>query len=535
MSALIEPSPTISFEAFATRLKESESARQRQHALDSIAQLADLSGLRLCCVDTDRGLVIGNDANPSWLPYSLIDKVRHLEFENAEVEVLEEAIAVRSAASTYVAVAYIPTDELLVPLTILDECTRFGWNEEDLRNWWSANEGVELGHAERLLTLAQRVVETEEAGRFRDQEMHELALQYDAAVDEVSLFHFLAQNLQLSRDTFELATSSLSRIRESLRCHGAAVWIAGDSGACQFHCDGKVPFDELELALLLTGFEEHSWPEPLVLNHSVELQYGQGLGLSSLLVVPLQRCEQRAGWVVAINSMDDAGFGSVETGLLQSIAVSLSTHLQNAAVVAEQDELLLSFVRSLVSSLDAKDRYTRGHSERVAMIAKRLGIELGLSDQDVEDIYLAGLLHDVGKIGVDDAILRKPGRLTDEEFDEIKRHPSIGYQILGGIRSLQHILPGVRSHHEAFDGNGYPDGLAGYDIPTMARVLAVADSYDAMGSDRPYRNGMPLEKLEAILGDGRGTQWDADIVDAYFACRDDVREICLDWTARQPS
>ena len=98
-----------------------------------------------------------------------------------------------------------------------------------------------------------------------------------------------------------------------------------------------------------------------------------------------------------------------------------------------------------------------------------------------------------------------------------------------------HVLPGVRSHHEAFDGSGYPDGLAGYDIPRMARVLAVADSYDAMGSDRPYRNGMPLERLEAILKEGRGTQWDAEIIDAYFACRDDIREICHDWTARQVS
>jgi HD-GYP domain-containing protein (c-di-GMP phosphodiesterase class II) len=213
------------------------------------------------------------------------------------------------------------------------------------------------------------------------------------------------------------------------------------------------------------------------------------------------------------------------------VASILGTHQHNLELYRQHEDLLLSFVRSLVSTLDAKDAYTRGHSERVALVARRIGTYLGLPEEDLRNIYLSGLLHDIGKIGVDDQILRKPGQLTAEEFAQIKRHPVIGYNILAGLRNLQAVLPGVRHHHEAFSGTGYPDGLSGDEIPLMARILAVADSYDAMISDRPYRNGLKLERLEAILREGSGTQWDPRVVSAYFVIRDDVRAI---WETYSP-
>jgi HD-GYP domain-containing protein (c-di-GMP phosphodiesterase class II) len=187
---------------------------------------------------------------------------------------------------------------------------------------------------------------------------------------------------------------------------------------------------------------------------------------------------------------------------------------------------MLGFVRSFVSTLDAKDPYTRGHSERVALIARRLGKEMGLPEDELRTIHLSGLLHDIGKIGVDDRILRKAGALTDEEFEQIKKHPTIGYNILSGLKNLRPVLPGVRNHHENYDGSGYPDGLAGEEIPLLARVLAVADGYDAMGSDRPYRKGLPVERIDAVFHRGNGEQWDPVVLDAYFRCRDDVRLLC---------
>lgn len=523
------PTPTISFDGFAARLMAVEQKRQTTAAAAQTTRLSELTALALCCVDTETNTVVDSDfadeAAQQLLPAALIKRTATGELDSGLVETFAQVVTHELSNPRFVAVALIPNRP--------ESATSDENRHCQLGSYWHRNAGRDLQDARRLLSLSHRLVLAEAAEEQQAAEIETLAEQVDSTIDEISLLHFLAQNLQVSRDTFDLAKLCLSRLRESLNCEGAVVWIAGETGASQFHRDGQVPLDELELALMLARFDDHPWPQPLVLNHSAQLPDGPATGIASLIVVPIQRGEERVGWTVAINANSSAGFGTVETGLLQSVAVSLSTHLQNAAIVAEQEELLLSFVRSLVSSLDAKDRYTRGHSERVAMIARRLGIEIGLTEQEIEDIYLAGLLHDVGKIGVDDAILRKPGKLTDDEFDEIKKHPAIGYQILGGIKRLQHILPGVRSHHEAFDGSGYPDGLSGYHIPTMARVLAVADSYDAMGSDRPYRNGMPLDRLESILSSGRGTQWDADIIDAYFACRDDIREICLDWTARQ--
>ena len=423
MSVIETAPPSISLDGFSTRLLEAEAARQKVNAITRLRQIAELTGLTVCCFDYTSGEIVSQGDEPAWLPAELKAELIAGAASSEHVDTYSDVVTVSLGSRDYVGVAIVPESVRPVPVDVLAEAHIYGWTEDDLANWWSRNSGRSADDVRRLLKLASRVIEAESLGDERDREIAELAEQVDSTFDEISLLHFLAQNLQVSRDTVDLATLCLTRLRESLGCEGAAIWIAGESGASQYHCDGRVPFDELELALMLAQFEDHHWPEPLVLNHSSRLPCGPEQGISSLVVAPLQRNEQRVGWLVALNASSVQGFSSVESGLLRSIAVSLGTHLQNAAVVAEQEELLLSFVRSLVSSLDAKDRYTRGHSERVAMIARRIGIELGLPDEEIEDIYLAGLLHDVGKIGVDDAILRKPGRLTDEEFDEIKKHP----------------------------------------------------------------------------------------------------------------
>ena len=143
----------------------------------------------------------------------------------------------------------------------------------------------------------------------------------------------------------------------------------------------------------------------------------------------------------------------------------------------------------------------------------------------MENIYLSGLLHDIGKIGIDDQVLRKPGRLTESEYEHIKMHAEIGYRILKDLKQLDQVLPVVRHHHEAWNGTGYPFGLQGEEIPLVARIVAVADAFDAMSSDRPYRKGMADDKLDEIFRSGAGRQWDADIVDAFFAVRDEIRQI----------
>ena len=175
----------------------------------------------------------------------------------------------------------------------------------------------------------------------------------------------------------------------------------------------------------------------------------------------------------------------------------------------------VSLTESLVNALDARDPYSAGHSIAVAVYARDIATEIGLEPTTVQRIYLAGLLHDIGKIAVPDAILSKPAALTDEEFDEIKKHPVVGEQILAPSKHFQDILPAVRHHHERLDGKGYPDGLRDEEIPLEARIIAVADAYNAMTSERPYRDAMQPELACKILVQNQGMQHDPFLVNAF--------------------
>ncbi len=174
----------------------------------------------------------------------------------------------------------------------------------------------------------------------------------------------------------------------------------------------------------------------------------------------------------------------------------------------ENEELFIQVVASLADAIDAKDAYTNGHSGRVALYSKEIARRCGYDVNEQDAIYMMGLLHDVGKIGVPDTIINKTGRLTDEEFLKIKKHPVIGGKILENIRKMPELASGAKWHHERYDGSGYPDGLAGEDIPETARIIAVADAYDAMTSNRSYRNFLSQEEVRKEIEEGIGRQFD---------------------------
>ncbi len=174
----------------------------------------------------------------------------------------------------------------------------------------------------------------------------------------------------------------------------------------------------------------------------------------------------------------------------------------------ENERLFMHVVSSLASAIDAKDTYTNGHSSRVAEYSKEIAKRAGYRGKRLEEIYMMGLLHDVGKIGIPDAVINKPARLTDEEYDMIKNHPVLGARILGNIKEMPKLAYGARWHHERYDGKGYPDGLFGEDIPEEARIIAVADSYDAMTSHRSYRKPLSQESVREEIEKGKGTQFD---------------------------
>lgn len=187
----------------------------------------------------------------------------------------------------------------------------------------------------------------------------------------------------------------------------------------------------------------------------------------------------------------------------------------------EVELLSREIIQALATAIDAKDIYTKGHSSRVADYSAILAKHLGWSDAQVERLHYKALLHDVGKIGVPDRVLNKNGRLTDEEFAVIKSHTTIGAEILKPVSSLKTIYEVARYHHERYDGKGYPDGLAGEAIPAEARVVGIADSYDAMSSDRVYRKALPKEVIREELIKGRGTQFDPDMLNVFLSLFDD--------------
>jgi HD-GYP domain-containing protein (c-di-GMP phosphodiesterase class II) len=196
-------------------------------------------------------------------------------------------------------------------------------------------------------------------------------------------------------------------------------------------------------------------------------------------------------------------------------------HMAQAIQSREQEnkQLLESFFATMAATLDARDPYTAGHSLRVADYAMKIGQMAGLPFQQMLQLRKAALLHDIGKIGIPDMVLLKEEQLTDDEFELIKKHPVIGADILAQVQpyeAMEPLLPGVRHHHERFDGKGYPDLLAGESIPIYGRIIAVADAYDAMTSDRPYRKGMTHEKALAILEEGKGTQWDPYLTQLFI-------------------
>ena len=185
--------------------------------------------------------------------------------------------------------------------------------------------------------------------------------------------------------------------------------------------------------------------------------------------------------------------------------------LQTAEIIEQQEKLrqmTYQITEALTGAIDAKDTYTSGHSFRVATYAREIAGRFGYSTADQEIVFITGMLHDVGKIGVPNAIINKPGKLTDEEYEVMKSHPAIGAQILEKITTIPHIATGAHWHHERYDGRGYPDGLSGKDIPEIARIIGVADAYDAMSSKRSYRDPLPQTVVRSEIETGSGTQFD---------------------------
>lgn len=506
-------------------------------AARQIKQYTELTGLPFMCVDTRSGLVLGQP-NGGVLPFppsEVLEQLSQFGTLDDDVGVYEYASGLLFYAlplplaegSLAAAVGYALSHNDAQPHDLVLAAIKENWSQAELNEWMSKLPCLSPILLERMLKLAADQLQLRDLESALQLEVEEMAEQIEHTYEEISLLHDLTHNMQISRTPLELAEICIARTHDIIKSSANAIWTEGKDGSALFLVEGDLPFDEMGMARLISHFEEHDWSRPLVKNNITGTLLGADFPeLDNLIIVSIAEGTHRSGWILSCNLPNGEEFGTIEANLLNSLATILGTHIRNIDLYEQHADLLIGFVRSLVSTLDARDPYTRGHSERVALIGRRLGEELDLPEEDLHDIYLSGLMHDVGKIGIDDRILRKPGKLTAEEFQKIQEHPMIGYSILKGMKNLHKILPGVRNHHESYNGKGYPDGLAGDEIPLMARILSVADSYDAMGSDRPYRKGLPIAKIEEIFRRGSDEQWDSRVINAYFDARNDIRNIC---------
>jgi putative nucleotidyltransferase with HDIG domain len=362
---------------------------------------------------------------------------------------------------------------------------------------------------------------------------------------ELGLLHRLARNLEVANDPSDLWKNAVTWLADAMpaQCIAAVARrdsegrrgsLFGDDGPAE-PVQGECPLDPAELCDMMERLGKAS-RRPLVLNRShTSTPTWSYPTVRELASAPIMDGTQLEGWLIAINHSGVAAgvlseFGSSELRLLDSVSTILGVHRNNTGLFLRQGDLFAASVRALTSAIDAKDPYTHGHSERVARVAVCIAEQMGLDKDQLDTVYLGGLLHDIGKIGIDDQVLNKPGALTPEEFEHIKKHPQLGYDILRGVRQLQKILPIVLHHHESWDGTGYPHGLVGESTPLLARIAAVADAFDAMSSNRPYRQGMADEQLDEILREGASKQWDPAVIDAFFACREKIRRAAADET-----
>ncbi len=235
----------------------------------------------------------------------------------------------------------------------------------------------------------------------------------------------------------------------------------------------------------------------------------------TMLCVPVKSRDTVIGVLQAINKKDGR-FDYDDQETLAALANQVAVAIENARLYEELRETFYGTTVALAETLEKRDPYTGGHVRRVRNYSLAIGRGLGIQAKDLERLNLSAILHDIGKVGVRDSVLLKEGKLDPDELAAMNQHSLFGAEILQHVRHLQDVIPGVRGHHEKYDGSGYPDGLRGEDIPLNARVIAVADTFDAMTTDRPYRKALSVSTAFSELRKGCGTQFDAEVVETFI-------------------
>jgi HD-GYP domain-containing protein (c-di-GMP phosphodiesterase class II) len=401
--------------------------------------------------------------------------------------------------------------------------------------------------------------ESFQAGAAADEQIGIVGTELAQVYEELVLLHKLSSNMRISESDANYLQMACDSLTEIVFVEGIAILlkknIAGKEQLVLVAGAGLIDMDKQMMAALYDRLvTEVSSGREALLDSKVDspFKYRWKENIRNIIVVPLygkgktggrftqmvENGRSVMGLMVAINKIDKPDFDSTDVKLFNCVSNDCAVFIENGRLFADLKGLLIGSLRALTNSIDAKDPYTRGHSERVAFIsrwiAERLAENEQLTEEDIHKVYLAGLLHDIGKMGVAESVLRKYGKLTEDEYAQIKTHPSVGAGILGEIEQMRDIVPGVLQHHERYDGSGYPNGLHGDKIALMGKIIGLADSFDAMTSKRTYREAMSVGQALAEIEENLGTQFDemvgrtflnSDVEQLWDIVQDGFREV----------
>lgn len=412
-------------------------------------------------------------------------------------------------------VVALPTAALLDSEHLAAMCQGAELDEATIRRRLRMSRPIAVEDVGRVIGLVRLTHREHRSAEQNASVIESVSQELAGSYENISFLYNISQNMSV----VERPEMFISIVCEELLATVPYAWVAialatDDAplkelaGSFHFRGSAREPSARLhELALDLLGEKPRN---TIVLEPGLSPQsdrYGD-LGQTAL-VQPILGSEGPVGLVLAGDKQgEDAVASSVDIKLLEATAGYISIFLENASLYDDLNAMFLGTLQAVTASIDAKDQYTCGHSERVAHLTMQLARAAGLDEDTVARTHIAGLVHDVGKIGVPERVLLKPGRLTEDEFAWIRRHPEIGHGILKDIPQFEDILPGVLHHHERWDGGGYPGGLAGEEIPRLGRLIALADSFDAMSSTRTYRAEMDRADVLTEIARCAGTQFD---------------------------
>jgi HD-GYP domain-containing protein (c-di-GMP phosphodiesterase class II) len=523
-----------------SELTRRASAALPGHVLTELARHARAAGLCLVVLGSDGAVAHADVSAGAFYERFVVPALRHEALRPA-IRKLTDVFATLATPQpwelipgvTLCAVPVIERRQLVSTILLCSRAEYFNLTEDVLRFCSQLSVDAQWLEGQVNRTASVTGAQAEACGAIflsmlRDKlrvdalegELNTLSTQLANAYEELSLIEQVSSGMRVNRRSLDFFRHACIQVMQVLgvRAMGAALW----HDKCR---QEPTVYGETTLTPEALKRLEDELTAILALRKSVLIVndvpgsavFGGWLGKHAqrLIAVPLQRGEQVLGCVFGFDKA--AGdFDSVDSKLLASIANESAIYLENAILYGDVHALMMGLLHSLTSAVDAKDAYTCGHSERVALLSRHLAACLGLSDSEVERIYMAGLLHDVGKIGVPESVLQKTGRLTSEEFELMKKHPQIGARILNDVKQLEDIIPGVLYHHERYDGKGYPAGLAGQNIPLMGRIICLADCFDAMTSNRTYRKALPLEVALTEIRRCAGTQFDPALAETFL-------------------